>query len=97
LIFQAWYQTQLRGEVLDYLAELVNSGKIDPVINAQLSIVSNAQRAKTNQHANNQRAATNHYAINQHNVINALLNNAQLTNSTLQRDIDAQKNQRFIL
>ncbi len=28
---QAWHQTQLRGEVLDYLADLVNSGKIDPV------------------------------------------------------------------
>jgi hypothetical protein len=30
-VLQAWHQTQLRGEVLDYLADLVNSGKIDPV------------------------------------------------------------------
>ncbi len=30
-MLQAWHQTQLRGEVLDYLADLVNSGKIDPV------------------------------------------------------------------
>lgn len=28
---RAWHQTQLRGEVLDYLAELINSGNIDPV------------------------------------------------------------------
>jgi hypothetical protein len=57
-IFQAWYQTQLRGEVLDYLAELVNSGKIDPVINvhlinAHLINAWPAENCSTCQHANN--------------------------------------------